>query len=684
MSEYLEKKIESLNGVGPKTALLLRNLNLVSLLDLLEHYPRDYEDRTQLLTINQLQVGHYSSLHAEISKIQEHPQKRLRVITMIAKDHTGELLLKWYNQPYIMKAYKTGMHITIHGKIEWDSFYNRLCINKPSIDSINTAKDEFIGSLLPVYSIVGNLRQSTLRKLMLQALAHESSIPETLPQDIIFQHTLISRVEALNNIHFPQSYEALNKARRRLIFEELFFLQYGLTMLKKTANPNIHGIKHKPDGLILQELEKLLPFTLTDDQQQVLAEIKSDMQNTTPMQRLLQGDVGSGKTIVAAIALAKTVENGYQGLIMAPTEILAEQHFTTLHKLFNPLGIKTALLTGKLSPKLRKEILEQIADGTINIIAGTHALIQEAVHYKNVGLVVTDEQHRFGVKQRAKLQDKGHSPDVLVMTATPIPRTMALTIYGDLDISTIQQIPPGRKPIRTFLRNADTKDKVYQFAVDQVKLGRQAYIVCPLVDASDKIEAQAASTLYEDLKSTYFNNISCGLLHGKMKPADKTSIMDNFYQGDIKILIATTVIEVGVNVPNATVMIVEDAERFGLAQLHQLRGRIGRGCDQSYCILIANNFSSNSQERLRLMTNTTDGFVLAEEDLKLRGPGHFFGTRQHGLPDLKLANILTDIDTLFEVRQCISNLCKNSQRVSELQDHFVPLTKKHFHMIFCN
>ncbi len=438
------------------------------------------------------------------------------------------------------------------------------------------------------------------------------------------------------------------------MFEELYFLQCGLIYLKKAYQENFSGINHRPDGLLLKLVEENLPFQLTNDQHTVLKEIKADMEKSLPMRRLILGDVGAGKTVLAALALTKTVENGYQGALMAPTDILAEQHFNTLTGLLAQPGLKIGLLTGKLPAKARTETLTGLKNGSLDLVVGTHSLIQDKVEFNKLGLVVTDEQHRFGVDQRAKLAAKGKNgtaPDMLVMTATPIPRTLALTMYGDLDLSVIRQLPAGRKPIRTFVRNNERRPLVYQFVGNEVRTGRQAYIVCPLISESEPGGIIAAEELYRQLTGTVFKNIKCGLVHGKMRSPAKETVMAAFYRNDIKILIATSVIEVGVNVPNATVIVIEGADRFGLAQLHQMRGRVGRGEYQSYCILLTGSRTEATLTRLKTIEQLADGFLLAEQDLAFRGPGQYFGPKQHGLPDLKIANIFTDSAILTEARQ---------------------------------
>ena len=426
----------------------------------------------------------------------------------------------------------------------------------------------------------------------------------------------------------------------------------GLLLLKKNSQEHSQGIKHSGNGYYIQQLLSRLPFQLTNDQQRVWNEICNDMERDIPMRRLLQGDEGSGKTIIALLALLKTVENKCQGAMMAPTEILAQQHYQNFQELLAPLGIRIALLSGKLTAKKKQEVYQALVEQRIDIVIGTHALIQEGVNFAHLGLVVTDEQHRFGINQRALLEKKGVlQPDVLVMTATPIPRTMTLTVYGDLDVSMIKELPPGRKPIRTFIRNRDRRELIYKFVLQEIQKGRQAYVVCPLIEINEESSLTSAQEVYEELTGGMFWDVPCALIHGKLKQKEKEAIMEEFYKGNIKLLVATTVIEVGVNVPNASIMVVEHAQQFGLAQLHQLRGRIGRGEYASYCILVTEGKTESARERMRIMETTTDGFVLAEEDLKLRGPGQFFGTMQHGFPDLKIADVEQDIDILLQARQ---------------------------------
>ena len=682
LNNFWTRSIQYIKGVGPYKATLLTRLGIFTIGDLLEHYPRRYEDRSQLKMINTLIDGQMETFKGTVMGIVESkPRHGLKITKISVSDCTGIAQLVWFNQPHVKKRYQPGMEVIVSGKIK--SLY-QVEVANPEIEIINGSEVLDIGRIIPIYAASENVNQRFLRTIIGQVLNDHPDICEILPQRIVEKYSLLDRKLAFDNIHFPQNMEMLEQARQRLVFEELYLLQCSLLFLKKQQRSNHVGIKHGLDGSLSVEAQAQLPFILTDDQQQVLSEVKCDMEDVTTMQRLVQGDVGSGKTVIAALSLVKTVENGYQGAMMVPTEILAGQHYKTLSELFAPLNISVSMLTGKLTRRAHEQVLKELKDGLVDVVIGTHALIQDAVEFKYLGLVITDEQHRFGVRQRGILQEKGNMPDVLVMTATPIPRTMALTVYGDLDVSSIRELPPGRKPIRTFVRGSDRRKLVYKFIEDEVKNGRQAYVVCPLIEESEKINAQSAVELYEELIQTDLKDIACGLVHGKMKAVDKDAVMSDFYSGKIKVLVATTVIEVGVNVPNATVMVIEGAERFGLAQLHQLRGRIGRGKYQSYCILCSDNKNPDTQERLKIMTKTNDGFIIAEEDLKLRGPGHFFGTQQHGLPDLKIADIIRDLSIFMEAKGAAEQTILIPDEFNSIR---LVLNQKYgqdIGMIFCN
>lgn len=648
-------------GVGPNRAKAMEKLNIFTKYDLLTHYPRAYEDQSQITPIARAKIDEQSVFVGVLSNITLRETSRLKIISAILTDSSGSVLVLWFNQEYLMKKLKPGTRIMIIGKLKYDSYNGGLSISQINSFAILEPGEKITLGIKPVYPSTAALNQSVFRTAIQNLLEKMPPIKEILPQKIIKKLDLIPLDTAMRQIHFPANEEILRQARRRLAFDELFLIQCGLMLIKKKNTEEKLGITFKKNGALVQKVFESLPFTLTDDQLETFKTVAQDMENSLPMRRLVQGDVGSGKTVVAMLALVKAVENGYQGVMMAPTEILAVQHYNNFVKMLGEFGIRIGLLSAKVtrSKKTRAEVYEKIANHEFDIVIGTHALIQDEVKFAKLGLVITDEQHRFGVAQRAELGKKSEVvPDMIVMTATPIPRTMTLTVYGDLEVSLIKQMPPGRKPIKTMVRTMRQRKKVYEFVREEILKGRQAYIVCPLIERSESVTLNyidPATEIYEMLRKGIFIDIPCALIHGKINPAEKDEIMTRFHDGEIKLLVSTTVIEVGVDVPNATVMVIENAERFGLSQLHQLRGRVGRGSEKSYCILVSNSKQGAAAARLDLMETTTDGFKLAEEDLKLRGPGQFFGEAQHGLPDLKVANVFRDIDTLIEARNAAEN-----------------------------
>lgn len=642
--------VQYLKGVGPIKAKKLNKINIKTIRDLIHYFPRTYEDRRKFNKLWDSNDGEKLSFKVQVfgpSKTLR-PRRGLTIIKIPIRDESGLGHLVWFNQHYMANTFKNGDIIKVNGKVK--KVGKKIEIHNPTYEK-EASNKRLVGEIIPIYSLTDKLHNNEILNIMDKALENYLSYEEEIiPDYIVKDLNLISLKEAIFNIHFPKNREYYLKARQRLVFEELLILQMGLLGVKNRYRDNREGIKFNKSREVTEFIDKL-PFSLTNAQSRVLREITNDMESNAPMNRLLQGDVGSGKTIIATISMLKAAKSGYQSVLMAPTEILATQHYNSIFKLFNDYGIKVELLVGGLTAKKKSEILQKIEKGDVDVIIGTHAIIQGGVTFNNLGLAITDEQHRFGVRQRAKLSSKGKSPDVLVMTATPIPRTLGLILYGDLDISILDELPPGRKKIKTYCVTPSRKLKAYEFIKNQIREGRQAYIVCPLVEESESLNLNSATKLYEELKENFFNDINIGLLHGKMKPKEKDDRMKRFINNEIKILISTTVIEVGVNVPNASIMLVENAERFGLAQLHQLRGRVGRGEYQSYCILVNEGKSKVSKERMEIMEKSNDGFLISEKDLEIRGPGDFFGTKQHGLPDLKIANIFTDIRILKKAQE---------------------------------
>lgn len=664
----LKHDIQFIKGVGPKKAYLLKRLNINTVEEMIWHVPRDYEDRGNIKKITNLRLGEkatfFGFIYGEIKTLR--PRKNLSLIKLIIRDETGSIEVVFFNKPYLKKTLKTGQKAMINGEVK--KGFQGLQVVNPILDKIDSEYKFNNKGIVPIYPSTEGLSQNEIISIQKKSLEIANKhIQEYLPEEIINKHRLCSIKFALENIHFPSSIKALKIAKYRLVFEEFLFLQLGLLYTKRSIMNKKKGIILKNDNRINKFIDKL-PFKLTKAQNKVLSEISQDLERDTPMNRLVQGDVGSGKTIIAIIALLKTFINGYQGAFMTPTEILAEQHYISLTELLEPRGIKVGLLVGSLSKSKKENLLNKIKYGDINIVVGTHALIQENVNFKNLALVITDEQHRFGVRQREVLSGKGQNPHVLVMSATPIPRTLALILYGDLDVSIIDSLPPGRKAIKTYSSNSTKREAVYDFVKKELNKGRQAYVVCPLVEESEAIEARSAIDIANELTYDLLEDYCVGLLYGKMPAKEKEGIMNDFKNENIDVLVSTTVIEVGVNVPNSTIMIIENAERFGLAQLHQLRGRVGRGNYQSYCILINNSKSEISKERMKIMEKTTDGFLISEKDLELRGPGEFFGTRQHGLPELKIANLFKHMKVLKTVQEEIKNIINNDPNL-ELNDY---------------
>lgn len=649
MFGVINESIQYVKGIGPKKAEKLNKLGIYTIKDLLYYFPRQFEDRSIIKKIAQLEDEEKVTVKALITNIESYTPKKGMTITRIdVKDDTGFAKLTFFNREYIKNTFRVGDSILAFGKVKKNGRFVEL--NSCELEYLS-ASPKNIGKLVPVYPLsYGVTNKDIMNTVRMVFESKDIKIPEYMPEYILKKYRLCGIEYAIKNIHFPKDKESLKIALYRLIFEELLVLQLGLFMYKGGSSDE-KGILFKRNQR-LDEVLKSLPFSLTRAQNRALNEIIDDMCSEKVMNRLVQGDVGSGKTVVALLALAECVFNGYQGALMAPTEILAQQHYESFTETFEDIGINVELLTGSVTKKQKEGILQRAKDGEIDILIGTHALIEDNVEFKNIGLVITDEQHRFGVRQRGKLSSKGESPDILVMTATPIPRTLALILYGDLDISIIDELPPGRQPIETIAVEKKKRGKVYNSLVRrEVDKGRQVYIVCPLVEESETLDITSATETAEEIKRDFFPDLRVGLLHGKMKPSEKDTIMTAFKNHELDILVSTTVIEVGVNVPNSTLMIIENAERFGLAQLHQLRGRVGRGKHQSYCVLIYGLNSEVCRKRMNIMEETNDGFKISEKDLEIRGPGEFFGTMQHGVPELKVANLFKHMKILKTVQQ---------------------------------
>lgn len=668
----LKNNVKFVKGVGPQRVKSLNKLGIFTLEDLITYFPRTHEDRSQKKTICELVNGEEALIEATcVSRMGEiRIRNNMKIFKLTVRDETSTCQITWYNMSYLKNMFKLGNTYKFFGKVK--RVGNNIEILSPIFEESQISKNT--GKIIPIYPSIYELTQNTLKNIISNGLREvDGKLEETLPEYLLKEYSLIDINKAIQNIHFPENFEEYNKARKRLVFEELLVMQLALLNLKNNYSKDENGIEFSKNVKMSDVIDKL-PFKLTNAQTRVLEEIDRDMENKKSMNRLLQGDVGCGKTAVSIIASYKAVKSGYQVAVMAPTAILAKQHLENFRKMLNGFNINCELLVSGITKKQKEDILQELKTGKIDIIIGTHALLEDNVEFKNLGFVVTDEQHRFGVRQRAKISSKGEKPDVLVMTATPIPRTLALILYGDLDISIIDELPPNRQKIDTYAVKSNMDARVNSFIKEQINEGRQSYIVCPLVEENEEIEAKSVLELAQKYKEETFKGYKVEFIHGKLKPAEKDKIMQEFKDGKIDILISTTVIEVGVDVPNANIMVIENAERFGLATLHQLRGRVGRGKYKSYCILKYKGSSDIIKQRMEIMTKTNDGFAVSEKDLELRGSGEFFGTKQHGLPEFKIANLFEDLETLKSVQSVALKIINEDAKLEEEKNK--PLKKQ--------
>ncbi|AIQ46810.1 ATP-dependent DNA helicase [Paenibacillus sp. FSL R7-0273] len=648
-------EVKQITGVSAQKQGELHAFGVFTVKDLLEYYPFRYED-FRPKSLSEVKHGEKATLIAKVIGIpvlQRFGGKSRISCKLVAEPWM--FTATWFNQPYVRDQLTAGREVMISGK--WDQKRSQITVSSYEFPDRGEGKT---GTLQPVYSVGGKITQTWLRKSINQGLQQFGElIPEILPQVIIRKYDFMPRKKAIATIHQPEDTREGQQGRRRMVYEELFLFQLKVQAFRVLNQGRLDGVRHTVDNATVRQFVRSLPFELTDAQKHVELEILQDMRSESCMNRLLQGDVGSGKTVLAAIALYASVKSGFQGALMVPTEILAEQHMRSLTRMLEPFGITVGLLTGSVNGRKRKDLLASLQMGMIDIVVGTHALIQEDVFFRSLGLVVTDEQHRFGVNQRSILRRKGYNPDVLTMTATPIPRTLAITVFGDMDVSTLSERPKGRVPITTYWVKHDLMERVLKLVNREVDQGRQAYLICPLIEESEKLDVQNAIDLHVQM-SQAFPDYSVGLLHGRMTPAEKDEVMRAFYSNEVQLLVSTTVVEVGVDVPNATLMIIMDADRFGLSQLHQLRGRVGRGQHASYCVLVADPKSEIGRERMTAMTDTDDGFEISRRDLELRGPGDFFGTKQSGLPEFRLADMTADFEILEQARDDAAMLLKDT------------------------
>ncbi|MDP5273377.1 ATP-dependent DNA helicase RecG [Chengkuizengella axinellae] len=658
MNKLNQTPLQEVHGLGAARSKDLNALGIHSVSDLIEYFPFRYEDY-RLRDLSLVEDGEKITVQAKVyslPQVQRYGRNKSRMTCKMLVDEQHMITTVWFNRHFLKDRLIAGKEIILSGK--WDRKRQTLTVSESEFPGSNAPQT---GALQPVYSVGGSITQRWIRKIIQQALQQYSElITDPIPATYSQKHNLIPRKQAILFIHRPQDASDGTEARRRLVYEELFLFQLKLMIFRSMSRTKADGIQHEFESEDVRKFVRALPFQLTDSQKKVTAELLSDLRKSYSMNRLLQGDVGSGKTVVAATALYANFKSGYQGAMMVPTEILAEQHYQSLQELFEPYGLEIGLLVGSLTNKQRRDVLASLQSGLIDIVIGTHALIQEKVHFRNLGLVVTDEQHRFGVNQRSIFRHKGFNPDVLTMTATPIPRTLAITAFGDMDVSTLKELPKGRKEIKTYWVKHNLMERVLGFIQKELQAHRQAYVICPLIEESDKIDVQNAIDLHAQIQEV-LSGYKVGLLHGRQPADEKEEVMSQFSENEVHVLVSTTVVEVGVNVPNATIMVIYDADRFGLSQLHQLRGRVGRGQDQSYCILIADPKSEIGKERMRSMTITNDGFEIARMDLELRGPGDFFGTKQSGMPEFRLADLAHDFEMLEMAREDAAELVRSDE-----------------------
>jgi len=643
--------VRYVRGVGPAKSRNFEKLGIMTVSDLFYYLPRRYEDRSRVISIKDAQLGQMQTVVGKVEKTSIfNAFTGTNIVEMIAGDGHKKIHSVWYNQPYMKKVFSPGQKVMLYGKVE---LQKHLQITHPAFEIIDDGKEQNslnIGRIVPFYSLTEKVTQRYLRKSVDNAIhSYLNGVNDNLPTHIRARRKLVDIKFALENIHFPISFDTLEKAYRRVVFEEFFILQMIMAVRRKKVRGK--GIKYDVQDVLLGNFQNLFNFEFTKDQEKCIKGIEKDMTSEKPMYRLLQGDVGSGKTVVAMYAALLAVKNGYQTAVMVPTEILARQHFVTISKVFMPLGINVRLLVSGMNPELKRIVNDEIKNGEADIVVGTHSLIQEKISFNKLGLAVIDEQHKFGVNQRKKLQSKGNMPDVLVMTATPIPRSLVLTVYGDMDVSVLKEKPGSRGTVTTYWVGENKRESVYEFLKDEISEGHQAFIVCPRIKNAVGKDLKSVEEMYVNLCENVFPKNKIALIHGRLKSEEKEKIMDAFRDKKYDILLATTVVEVGVDIPNVTVMLLENAEYYGLAQLHQLRGRIGRGKHQSYCILVGDPKTESSFERLSTLTETDDGFVIAEKDLDIRGPGEFLGTRQSGLPELRFGNIAKDFSIMEDARE---------------------------------